>query len=181
MEIKIINALPEHVKKIREISQELKFNQEKPKCEALITVLREREYTERTRLSKYFYVAVEGQIVLGFLMAFDDKTYEELLRRGLFHHEEIIPFLNDSSKPFVYWESFGVANNKQRAGVGKALINRLLEDGINDDKKIIHAMIRHEPYKNNASINLTKQFGFQYSGIDVSNEEYTHGIYQKTL
>jgi GNAT superfamily N-acetyltransferase len=175
----IMHAKLEHIDKIRQLAESLRFDPIKPKAGALITVLNPKEYAFRIKHSDYFYVEIERGELVGFLMCLDNKLIARAVKGGMFHHTELLPFLLNCEKPFIYGESIGIRESEQRKGIGKALMDRWIFDmgkaGINKS----YVMIRHKPARNNPSIDFVRGFGFRDTGTEVSNRDMIHGIYER--
>jgi N-acetylglutamate synthase-like GNAT family acetyltransferase len=176
----IRKAGSEDVEEIKRLAKSLKFDMSHPKSNSLITLFTKDEYLHRVNNSKYFYVDDED-VLSGFLICADDKMVDKLIENGMFHHNEIKSFLSKRDRPYIYGETFGVRRKKQKQGKGTALLNNLFKDMETNGIERLYVMIRHAPCKNESSIKFCEKFGIKYNGIEVSNEDLTHGIYEKVV
>lgn len=177
----IRHAKPEDVDKIKELAESLKYNPKKPKSGAIVTVLSRNEYLFRIKNSRFFYVDFKGNDLNGFLISDDSELIKTLYQNNMFHHEEVLPFLSKCKQPFLYGESIGVRDDKQRTGIGNSLISRWLKDAEEADIKDLYVLIRHSPDKNINSISLSIKKGFRYFGTEVTKKEFVHGIYERKI
>ena len=169
------------VERIKLLAESLRFDPTDPKPGALVAVLNREEYLARIEGSRYFYVDVDEGGLNGFLMCEDDGVVDALFRRGLFHHEEMLPFFAKQKRPFVYGESVGIKKGKQRRGIGRALMDKWFGDMLSNGIKRAYVMVRHEPCRNTPSIEFCREFGFRYTGEEVEREGIVHGVYERVF
>ncbi len=175
----IRHAKIEDIEKIKELADSLKYNPENPKSNSIISTFNRDEYIFRINNSRFFYVDSNGDELNGFLIAHEGNLIKTLSEEGMFHHEEMLPFLSQQKEPFVYGESIGIREGMQRKGIGDALMSRWFEDIERAQIKDVYVMIRHEPHRNIHSIDFCKKYGFSFTGVEVSNKSFVHGVYKK--
>lgn len=177
----IRHAVAEDVEEIRKLAEALRFDPKNPQSGALISVLSEKECFARIEGSRYFYVDEERGDLNGFLVGIGRNLVEELSGEGLFPHGEVLPFLRGQERSFVYGESVGVRESKQRRGVGKALLERWIYESQSDFMKDAYVMLRHSPSGNKPSIAMCEGFGFGFTSQEVEKKGVGHGIYKKVI
>lgn len=119
-------------------------------------------------------VALNGEHVVGYVMGYNIKTHLELQKRLLSSVTAVSP----DEKNFYYRH---IAKLPESKGVGKHLLQALLEEATRQHYQHVICQIAEKPVKNNISIALHKKFGFQLCGFQPDGEGTTYGVYLKSL
>lgn len=169
---------------IERLAESVKYDPESPdKSNTLGYVLDREEYLRRLTNPEFFYVSENDGEVDGFLMCYDNQFLDGLVADDMFHHDGVLDFLRKQETPFVYGESIAVKRELERSGIGKAMMSRLFQDMRKRDIQRMHVLIRHNPDRNEESIDFCSGLDFEYTGKEITNSDnvFTWGVYSLNL
>ncbi len=116
-------------KQIKNLAESLRLNSQTPKEKGfLIYVLDEEEYKKHIQESKYFFIAQEKKEIIGFVMAYDDKSLKSLFNENQMKHEDnLVKFILEQNNPFIFGDQIGIRSNNEGNGIGKRLMRNYLQ------------------------------------------------------
>lgn len=149
MEITIEKAKVEDVGAIWKVAKSVEYDKNTNNKGFLLVVLSKDKYKQRIKKSHHFFVAKEGNKIVGFVMAYTKGVLESLKREMPYEMDAVLAALKQKGKQ-LYLEQLGVLPKFQRKGVAQKLYNHLVKT---EPSSQIVAEISLKP-KNEASINF---------------------------
>ncbi|WP_030545292.1 GNAT family N-acetyltransferase [Streptomyces albus] len=155
-QVEIVRAGPEHLEQITRVAESRSLDQaRRPHRGApveggfLVSAYTEADYRARLETAEHFYVAVKGEDVLGFLLAYSSDRVEpdEWLNR------RIKSALGD----FLVVKQVCVAREAARRGIASMLYYHVLDQW--KESPVIAAVVNHPP--NEASAGFHRKLGFE--------------------
>lgn len=136
--------------------------------------MHKNRFKERIETGKYFYVAVENKIPIGFLLVNSKEEWEAICPNW----SQIVRWRTDfywrEIKSFVYSEKMAVDINYAGKGIAsllyKSMIQEILSIGIHD----IFSETIISPIPNMASLGFRRKQGFELAGVRY--EEFQENI-----
>ena len=120
-------------------------------------------------------VATENDAVIGYVLNYDLKKLNDWMV-DLQSTSEYLAIL--TGKKVFYHRH--IAKIPHKKGVGKKLLQSLMNEAVLRNYDYIVCQILQKPYQNRASVKLHEALGFFQIGV-VEEEEYTFGVYLKAM
>ncbi len=179
----IRQAKPKDLNQICEIANQIKINYNNPqKTGFLVYVLTPQEYRLRIKLSDFFYVAEENNQIIGFLMCYDNKNLQKLLKNGKLNHEDqLVKTIASKKEPYVFGDQIAIIPNKAQLGIGKLFMKNLFKDMKTENINSLYVGILHKPALNTASERFCEKQGFIMQEKITNSDKHTWGIYKLEL
>lgn len=179
----IRKAVPEDLEEICKIAQTVRLNYDAPqKSGFLVYVLSPEEYKHRINLSDNFYVAINDNLVVGFLMSYNSNTLKKMMDHGKLDHEDLLTkTVLKQPENYIFGDQIGVLPNKNLRGVGTSLMQKLFEDMLNVGIDTMYVGVLEKPILNTASESFVKRLGFTLQESVVNSDNHQWGIYRLRL
>lgn len=148
----------------------------------LVYVLPESGYFARIRLSKYFYVSENNNLIDGFLMSYNSKTLKDMQKKRLLSHEDgIMQFVSNLPEPYIFADQIGVNPKTQQKGIGLTLWHKLFADMKKNKINVLYGAILHKPICNKHSIDYHRKLGFVQVSEVKNKDNNIWGIYKYSI
>lgn len=171
---------------IAKIAESLRLNLEKVYPNGFLLYPKNTQwYQDRIRegfehKGDYFYVAREGEHLVGYILGTEGLLLPEYIQKGLVTCPETAQHLYNRTKHFVFGEQIGVIPDCTRKGIGSRLLEHLTKE-IDAKSERILVNIAHAPVKNEASINFCRHEGFSLLHEFSNSDGSLWGIYERGL
>lgn len=181
--MRVRHAQPQDAGVIHQIAAPLKIDYKNPQAHGfLIYVLDEEQYRKKIVVSPFFYVVEVGEQIKGFLMCYDDKTLQELVKEEKMSHEGNLPrFILQQPPPYVFIDQIGVQKTESKSGLGTAMVETLFEEMRSGEIPAAYVAVAHEPVRNTASMKFFQKHGFRKISEIDNGDGHKSGIYRVSL
>ena len=179
----IRKATPEDLEGICKVMNAVKLDYDNPqKCGFLAYGLNHEGYAQRITSSDYFYVALNEDEVVGFLMCYDNETLKGLMKSGELDHDDMLTKrVSEQQGKYIYGDQIGVIPDRTLNGVGTSMMETLFDEMRRTEIFDMYVGILHEPAMNSASKKFCERLGFSHQESVRNSDNHLWGIYKLQL